>query len=495
MNFVSLPFFLIVTAAILLYHIVPLPCRWYVLLAASVSFYFAAAGMRGFLAVLLTAALAYASALRIAADASGEKKKKKLLLTAALTVLIGLLVLFKIERYVGGDARWLVVPLGVSYYTFSIIGYLVDVYSKKQAPERNFLKLLLYTLYFPKIVQGPISKFRVIGPRLVKGHAFDYRRFCYGLQRVLWGYFKKLIVVERAVLLTGTVFDGDLSDCSAGGPVLLIVAVIATLSHYCDFSGYMDIVIGVSQMMGIELDENFRQPFFSKSAAEFWRRWHMTLGAWFKDYVYLALVIHPGVLSIGKWTRERFGKNAGRTVLTVIPLAVVWLLTGLWHGTSFSYVLWGCYWGTIIILSNLLARFFQQSTALLHISTQAKGWQLFQMIRTFFLFMGGLLLSTLVGWRQMGLFLWLVIKDIKSTSLHALFDNGFDHINFVILCAAFVLLWFVDLRAAHGSMRDDIARLNGLTRWFLYAMLILVVVFFGVYGTAYPTHSFAYEHF
>ncbi len=496
MNFASVRFIVIVFATILAYFVCPKKYRWYVLLFSSCFFYIVAAGKKAFVAAILTVGIAYAAGIWIERSA-GDKKKRKLILSASVIVLIGILVVTKLEKYFVQDIRWTVIPLGVSYYTFSIVGYLVDVYSKKQAPESNPLKLTLFTLYFPKIMQGPISKFRDLGPRLIEGHSLSYQNVCFGIQRILWGYFKKLVIVERAAFLTKTVFDGNLLDYSGGGAVLLLTTFIAVISHYCDFSGYMDIVIGISEIMGIELEENFRQPFFSKTAAEFWRRWHITLGVWFKDYVYMALVINPTIIRMGKWVRDHIGKRAGKSVLTVIPLAVVWILTGLWHGTGLSYVLWGCYWGIIIIISNVFSPEIKKLTAVLHIKTEASDWKLFQTVRTFLIFTGGLLISTLVGYRQIRQYLWFVVKDFglgrfNEVTFAAL---GMDHTNFIILMIAVIVLWFTDVQQVSGSVREKIAEMNGIGRWFLYAALFLSVLVLGIYGPGYSTSGFAYAHF
>lgn len=495
MNFAAKEFFLMVLGTVSLYYLCPKRFRWVMLLLSSCVFYAYYAGAAAFAVACATALFAWLAAIRIE-NCGADRKKRRLIQSAAAAVLAGFLALTKLQKSDVFDLRWLIVPLGVSYYTFSIIGYLVDVTAKKQSAERNPLKLLLYTLYFPKIVQGPISKFREIGPRLTRGESADYQSFCFGAQRILWGFFKKLVIVERSALLTCHVFDGDLTNYSAGGAVLLFTTFIAAVSHYCDFSGYMDIVIGVSQMMGIELEENFRQPFLSRTAAEFWRRWHMTLGTWFKDYVYMPLVIHPTVIRIGKWFRERMGKRAGKTVMAVIPLAVVWLLTGLWHGGG-NYLVWGFYWGFILILSTVLAPELKKASELVHIRTESRPWICFQTARTFCLFVGGVLISTLVGYRQLGLYFRLLFKSFAPGRLTAgtLRSLGLSVYDLATLLAAIALLFAVDLLGSKRSVRERIAHRSGPVRWVLYALLILGLVFFGVYGPGYTTSGFAYARF
>lgn len=495
MNFISAQFFIVVFITVVMYFSIPVKFRWYVLFVTSCYFYVITAGWGVLLITSVIIGIAYISAIRIE-QAAGDRAKKKLYLAAAVIIIVGLLAVFKLKRYVPYDMGWLIVPLGVSYYTFSLIGYLVDVYYRKDLAEKNILKLALYTLYFPKIMQGPISKFRIIGPKLTEGHVWDYQRACYGLQLILWGYFKKLVIAERAALMTETVFQ-DFSGYSGGGAVLIAATVIATFRHYCDFSGYMDIVIGISQIMGIEMENNFKQPFFSKSAAEFWRRWHITLGVWFKDYVFMPLVIHPRVIRFSGWMRAHFGKRAGKAVLTVIPLASVWLLTGIWHGTGVRYIVWGVYWGSIIIFSDIFAPEISRLTKVLRINTQTFDWHIFQILRTFVLFMAGLLCSTFVGIRELRLYAWIVIRKFNLSQLwdKTIYSFGLDKNNMKILCISIVILMIAEVYQQKGSVREKIGDLNAVSRWIIYAAAVLYVAFFGVYGSGYSTRDFAYMFF
>lgn len=497
MNFTSLTFLIIVVSTIALYYVFPKDRRWYVLLAASVCFYLYAAGAGALIVTLLTAVFVWGAALRMERE-SDDRRKKRLYLSVAVVIVTGLLVLFKLKRYFAPDFKLLIVPLGVSYYTLSLIGYLFDVFYKKERAERSLPKLCLYTLFFPKIIQGPISKFRELGPRLIEGHPFDYERFCFGLQRVLWGYFKKLIIADRMAEFVELVF-GNIGAYNDGSAVLLFATFIATVRHYCDFSGYMDIVVGISQTMGIELDENFRQPFFSRSAAEFWRRWHITLGTWFKDYVYMQLVIHPRVIQLSGKLRKRFGKRAGKSVLTIVPLAVVWLLTGLWHGTGIDYIIWGVYWGTIIILTNVFAPEINRINEKLHIPTESLPWRIFQTIRTFAIFVGGLLISTFVGWRNLGAYFSKLLSKpyvgrlLQGTSLYI---QSVRKGGILLVCIATVLLLVIEFFQQRGSIRAWIARQKAPVRWCVYAAFIAFVLLFGFgFGGLNDMRDFDYAYF
>lgn len=342
MGLISIHFFIFLALLIVIYFVVPKKVRWIVLLAGSCYFYLAA-GKKVFCEVCLTVAVTYLAAIWIE-KAEQDMKKRKFILSVSVIIVLGFLMMTKLSHmYVGGG---IIVPLGISYYTFSLIGYLADVYWKKEKAEINYFKLLLFALYFPKIIQGPISKHRNIAAQLVEGHEFNYDNLCAGTQLAMWGYFKKLVIADRAAIFVDTVFGG-LDNYPEGGAILMVAIILSAVQLYCDFSGYMDIVIGISQILGIRLESNFNRPFFSKSAAEFWRRWHITLGAWFRDYVYMPMAISPRLIKCSTWVRNHFGKRAGKAMMNVVPLAVVWLLTGLWHGTGKAYVFWGIYWGGV----------------------------------------------------------------------------------------------------------------------------------------------------
>ena len=494
MSFVSSQFFIIVTAAILLYFIVPKNFRWYVLLAASCVFYYCSAGLPASLIMLLTVSVTFFAGRQIEKDIDSGKKKS-LYLSVGIIVILSILILTKLRRYSGHLSR-LIVPLGISYYSFSLIGYLVDVSVKKQKAEKDFLKFLLYALFFPKIIQGPISKFRDIGPKLIEGHSFSYDRLCFGLQLIIWGYFKKLVISERTSMFVGNLF-GDIGNFELGNLALILATILGAAGVYCDFSGYMDIVTGISQIMGIELDRNFDRPFFSRSAAEFWRRWHITLGVWFRDYVYMPLVTAPGMISISKKVRGRFGKKAGKAFLTAVPLAVVWFLTGLWHGTGINYLVWGCYWGTIIIVSNVFEPEFRKLAAFLRINTKTADWRVFQTIRTFCFYLGGVLISTLLGVKGLKTFFRILIKDFHFGRLgtEIFSDYGLSKENFVILMAAVILLWIIEKKGEKGSVREAIAGFNPIAKWGIYAFGILIVLLVGIYGAGYTTNGFAYAFY
>jgi len=292
--FTSFLFFIFAAYTVLLYYLAPKRYQWLVAMLASIAFY-ASYGVERLPFILASSLIAYFAARKMdklqreIKQPAEAKKKCKPVLYLALAGLIRLLLYAKIGTWVmqsvgaalklgGAETAKAIVALGVSYYTFSLISYVADVYWRKDKAETNYLHLLAFTIYFPKILQGPISRHKELAPQMFEGHSFDYTRFCFGVQRMLWGYFKKLVIADRLAIFVNTVFG---SVANETGAHLLVAAVFFVVQSYCDFSGCMDIALGFSECLGLKLAENFNHPFFSKSAAEFWRRWHMSLGTWF----------------------------------------------------------------------------------------------------------------------------------------------------------------------------------------------------------------------
>lgn len=525
MTFLSFSFFPLCLAVIFLYFLLPLRRRWLILLLASILFV-ATWGLEKLPFVFGSVLVAWAAAramekeyaaldqtLRSAPQMeksekrslqAAAKKRCKYILWFASALILGILIYTKVAKFIigipmiasqlGSKAFSVIVPLGISYYTLSLVGYLADVYWRKDQAEPNFFKLLLFAVYFPKIVQGPISSHKKLAPQLEEGHTFDYDRFCYGLQLMVWGYFKKLVIADRLNLFVTEVFG---SYEKYEGSVLLVAAIFGAFQLYCDFSGCMDIAGGLSQVLGIELEKNFDHPFFSRTAAEFWRRWHITLGTWFKDYVYMPLVISQPVMRLSVRIRKRFGKRAGKLTAQVIPLAVVWLLTGLWHGTGANYIVWGIFWGTIIILSTALEPEWKRLPALLHLDTKSKGYALFQQWRTFALFVitriivlpGNLAVSGEIFQKMItGFGLWALVDG-------SLYQAGLDRPNFILAVLCIVLLGWVGKSQQQGSIREKISRMPLPVRWTIYYAAFFSVVIFGIYGAGYDASTFVYMQY
>ena len=386
-----------------------------------------------------------------------------------------------------------IIPLGLSYYTLSLIGYVADVFWRKEKAETNFFKLLLFTLYFPKILEGPISKYRNVAPSLFAGNAFDYQKVCFGLQRVIWGLLKKMVIADRLIIVVNSVFDDHYME--RFGSEFLIAGILGVIQLYCDFSGCMDIGLGFSECFGISLEENFNHPFASRSAAEFWRRWHITLGVWFKDYIYLPISASSGFIRVVVKVRKCLGKRAGKAFAVAIPLVVVWILTGLWHGTGWNYLVWGAYWGILIILGNVLEPELKGLSKMLQIDTECAGFRFWQQCKVFLLFLIGRLISMPSSLTVTGYAFSSVLKNFGPWKLFdgSLLKMGLNIHQFIVVVIAIALLGFVSSKQEQGiHIRQWIAKRPIAIRWVIYLAVIFTVIIFGAYGPGYDASSFVY---
>ena len=504
MNFISYEFIAFAFLVMGLYFIFPLKIRYIVLLIASLFFYWTA-GWQKLIFLGAAALVTYLCGLAIDALRNQDHKKAATgVLVFGLVSLLAMLIYAKagdrlvkaLEEVLQGKGLTLtvIVPLGISYYTLAAIGYLADVYWKKDRAQKNPLKLLLYLCYFPHILQGPIPKHRLLGKQLEEGHRFDYNRVCFGLQRAVWGFFKKLVIADRLAIMVNQVFQNYLNYT---GFVFLFALAGAVFQLYADFSGCVDIALGVSEVFGITLEENFRRPFYSSSAAEFWRRWHISLGSWFRDYVYMPVSVSPALISFGKFIRKFAGRTAARNVMTSIPLLAVWILTGLWHGTGWDYLVWGLYWGAIIIFSTWMAPVYKKINKKLGVDTGTGWWHAWQHVRTFGIYMVGRLL-TLPGnlltsrWIGRKIFTWNPWVLFDGT----LFRLGWDYKEAWAAIIALCILWRVSALQEKGvHIRESVAKWPLPIRWAFYYGAIFAVLIFGIYGNGVDSSAFVYMNF
>ncbi len=510
MNYTSLLFYIFIATIVLVYFAFK-KHQWIVLLIFSIVFY-ATWGIEKIPFILASAWISWAAGsligLKYKQTEAGEKEEKKqakrsariiggvavaLLLALLLYVKVGTLLVKSLS--LGGQVS-IIVPIGISYYTFSLIGYVLDCYWRKEQYEKNFFKLLLFASYFPKVLQGPIVKYRDFGSQLVAEHGYEYKNLCYGLQLMLWGYFKKLVIADRLAIFVNTVY-GDYHNKS--GSMLLVATIFGAFQLYCDFSGCMDIAAGFSEIIGINLHRNFDHPFFSESAAEFWRRWHITLGVWFKEYVYMPMSVAPWMMKIMGKVRKRFGMRAAKNVSTIISLSVVWILTGLWHGTGLNYIVWGVYWGTLIILGMLLGPSLVRLCIRLNINTNSKEWHLFRKVRTFGLFVISRFMTipddfeiTIEVWRKVFSNKFYPWELVDGT----IFNMGLSRPNFIAAILFLVLLYYVSRHEENGeSGRDWISKRQIVARWAIYYGLLFAILIFGIYGPGYNASDFVYMKF
>lgn len=235
----------------------------------------------------------------------------------------------------------LLLPLGLSFHTFQSMSYTIEVYKKRQKAEKNFITYALYVMFFPQLVAGPIERPQQLLNQFNKHHVFDYKRVTTGLKIMAWGFFKKLVIADRLALFVNPVFNN--SPYSQPGISFILATIFFSYQIYCDFSGYSDIAVGTAKVLGFNLVQNFKSPYFSKSPSEFWRRWHISLSSWFRDYVYIPL-----------------GGNRVKFPVWSINILITFLLSGLWHGANWTFIIWGILHGLFLIVSRLFSVIFEK---------------------------------------------------------------------------------------------------------------------------------------
>ena len=493
MALISLRYYLLVAVTVLLYYIMPLYSRWIIILASSLCFCWFS-GKAATIIILLITASAYFSAIWI--ERENEKKRTKLAISISVVLFLCILVYVKLGLFLHFSHKFFIIPIGLSYFTLSILGYLLDVYWKREKAERNYLYFLTFILYFPKLLQGPISSHKYLGKQLIEGHPFNYQKICFGTQLMLWGIFKKIVIADRMSILVSAVYD-NLENCVQYGALLFVAILFSALQLYCDFSGYTDMAIGVSEMLGIKIERNFNHPFFSRYASEFWQRWHMTLSGWFKDYLFFPVSRSKPVRELSKKMGNYWGPVARKKTLVIVSTSVVWIATGLWHGTGINYLLWGIYWDVMIISSELLSDFFGRISTRLHLNTTAPLWRLVQMVRTGLIFAFGRMISSSGNLGDVKTIMYGILCNMNISDIRYIDDFfGLTRLDLAIIVSGLLLFLFVSIVQERGyGVRESIARWYAVPRWTLYTLSITVVLLLGIYGYGYDTSSFAYQFF
>jgi len=516
-------------AAVLLfaYYLVPRRCQWQLLLAASYLFY-CIAGPDYLLYLLTTTATTYFAALQMEKNAkqqraylkahelsrdekkaykAGQKRVRTRWLAACLVLNIGILAVVKYANFflsnVNGilDALGrtqlsfltLALPMGISFYTFQAAGYLVDVYRGTVPAEKNPFRFALFLSFFPQLVQGPISRFDPLGISLCQEHAFDSRTVCSGLQRVLWGYFKKMVVADR--ILTGVSAIIGHTD-TYGGAYVLVGMVFYTLELYADFTGGIDITIGLAETMGITVQENFRRPYFSKSLKEYWRRWHISMCSWFRDYLFYPLSTSRAMQKFSKFARGRFGEAAGRRLPVYVSSFTVWLATGIWHGASWNFVVWGLSNWAVLMLSEELEPLYQRFRGRFPVEGKT-GYRLFQVSRTFLLVC---VLNVFDCYPSLSVTLAMLGSLFTARNWSVLWDGslmalGLSGLDYAILALGAALMLAVSLVQRGGSVRERVRTLPYPARFAIWYGLFLAVLLMGAYGIGYDASQFIYNQF
>lgn len=339
MLFNSLAYAIFLPVVFIIYWLIPQRSRWVLLLTASYYFYMSW-DCRYVVLILFTTVVSYSSSLLL--ERAKKKTWKDLIIVSALVLCLGVLFVFKyydfametLAHFITFEPHHLdlLLPVGISFYTFQTLSYVIDVYRGEIPAEKNFGVYATFVSFFPQLVAGPIERSSSLLPQIKEEHVFDAEKAYYGIRLILWGLFKKMLIADNLAVYVDLVF-GDIYNYTGG--TLLIATLFFTIQIYCDFSGYSDIARGSAKMFGIELMENFKSPYFSVCVKDFWARWHISLSSWFRDYLYIPL-----------------GGNRVTRSRNCLNLMVTFLVSGLWHGASWNFVVWGGIHGLAQIYEN-----------------------------------------------------------------------------------------------------------------------------------------------
>jgi len=511
MQFLSIRFLLFTALLLPVYYSIPGSAQWAFLLAASICFYLHA-GTASLVFLLVTALHTYFCALRISRNQAihaqqppGKrspdiKRKNRFWLILCLSVNFSVLFLCKsclIEPFRTALSRGrlsflsLGLPLGISFYLFQSAGYCIDVYRGTVAAQRNFGKFALFVTYFPQLLQGPISRFSQLAPQFFSAHRYDGKQVSFGLQRMLWGYFKKLVIADRIAIAVSALKAPEYTGAS-----FLVLSLFYALQIYGDFTGGMDIALGLSQALGIHLPENFSRPFFSRNVAMYWRRWHITLGTWMKDYLFYPLCLSRPLRKFTRFSRQKLG-SLGKRLPVYAASVITWFATGIWHGLTPNFVMWGMLNCLVIVVSEELSPLYRRFHS--RFSLRGQRWYSgFEILRTFFLMN---LIRACDLFPDVGDYLRRVGSVFTAPRLHVLWDGsllslGLSTLDYGILAAGTSALLLVSLfQAKHGSIRECLWRKNAAFRYALNVFLLLTVLLAGNYGVGYQASNFIYNQF
>lgn len=530
MLFTSYEFLLFIGIVFVVYYVIPKKWQWGFLLLASYVFYFMA-GPSYLLYILATTITTYLATMVIQRKRDGfkeyfdgikkqldkeqkkdlkerQKNKELRLMVLCLLFNLGILAVVKYTNFTIANINSmlhtfgsttelsfvnLILPMGISFYTFQSMGYLIDVYRDKYRAEENFFKLALFVSFFPQLVQGPISRFDDLSKSLYESHRADYKTISFGLQRILWGLFKKLVIADRILVAVNAIIHDPVNY---QGGFVFVGMLFYALELYADFTGGIDITIGVAQTLGITVTENFKRPFFSKNIKEYWNRWHITMGSWFTDYIFYPVSVSGPMRKLSKFSRKHFGDQIGKRIPVYLSSFIVWFTTGIWHGASWNFIVWGIGNFVVIMISQELEPLYAKFHAHFHVKG-TRGWDFVQVIRTV------LLMSCLrlfdcyrdvpLTFRMFGtMFTKFRIAELTPDAFLGLGLTGADYL---VLAIGLLVLICVSLVQRKGSVRQQIACKAAPVRFVIWYGLFLAVLIFGAYGIGYSASQFIYNQF
>ena len=385
----------------------------------------------------------------------------------------------------------LIAPIGISFYTLQALSYLFDVYNGTIKADKNFIRVALFMSFFPQIMEGPIARYNDTAFDLYSGNKITYHNLCFGLQRISWGLFKKMIIADRLNILVKTVFN---NYASYSGPTLFLGAVCYTIMLYMDFSGAMDFVLGMGEIFDVKIPENFRQPFFSKNISEFWTRWHISLGKWFKDYIYYPISLSKPMKKMTLSMRKILGNHYGPLVSGTFALFVVWLLNGLWHGAGWTFILFGMYHFILISLGNIINPQLDKLYLKLKINNSTILRILKSIKVTILVIFGELIFRA----DKVKIAFGMIHKIFTDFSINKkeLITLGLDLPDYLVIIISLVIVFIVGiLKEKNINIRSKIEEKPIVLRWIIFYLLLFSILIFGAFGPGYQPVDPMYADF
>lgn len=512
MSLVSIEFIVFVIISLLLYYIIPKKYQWIILLISSISFYLVG-GTTAILYLIFTTLTTYFAGRLLGKYNKEDKKyadiiKKKKRLVVLITALLNFGILFFLKYWnpvadmINNALQLekisrleLILPLGLSFYIFQSIGYIIDVYRNKYEPEKNVFKYALFTSFFPQMVQGPISRFDSLGNELFAEHKFSWDNLKDGIQLLMLGYFKKLVIADRAAIVVNAVM-GNYTEQS--GSVLLVAMILYCIQLYCDFSGGIDVTRAVAKMFGVNLVDNFKRPIFSTSLTDFWRRWHISLGSWMKDYLFFPMSMSKPFVKFGKFVRKHIPGKAGKILPVSLVTFIVYFVIGIWHGASLKYIAFGLWNGVLITVALLMEPIFIKLKQKLHITDKNKLFYIFQIVRTSIIVLIGRYITRAP--RLLAVFDMAKITFTKF-NLSNVFDGtmmnfGITMTDYIVIIVGTVVMLTMEAIDEYGiGTKKLVEKQKPIIQWIAIMVSILTLTIFGICRGNYIASEFIYKQF
>ena len=530
MTYTSIAFALFCLVLLLIYYVAPKKYQWMILLAGNVVFYLFS-GVKYILYVAVTAFVTYITALLTHKNKSEfaqklpelkktlssdevriaikkNERKSRVYMLCAVSVDLGILIVLKYLDFILSNINTFlpeesaiplfsfVLPLGLSFYTFSAVGYVVDVNRGKYEPERNFAKFFLFLTYFPQIIQGPIPRFDRLAPQLLAEHKADYKNMRAGYQLVLWGLFKKMVIADSVAAIVGAMLK---NTAALSGLELWLGMFVWGIQLYTDFSGGIDVSRGVSQMFGITLDINFKRPYFALNLTDYWNRWHISLGDWLKDYFFYPVALSKGYSKVNKFVKKKFGKFIARTVPVGVLSLILFTIIGVWHGANWGEVLFGVFNGVVVLISTLCEPLFVKIRKPLRMD-ELVFFRIFRSVRTFLIITVARVISLPSNIGIAGNMLLTMFGIRASQTPFFAFSGKMvqagDFMMYLPALLGCIVLFVVSFLEEKGnSVRDLINAKPMVVRVAVAALGTAVILLFGAYGIGYEASNFIYSNY